>query len=96
MASQWIHGRETMLAKQPSCYILTKAYRLYSKLTISVAKQKYIDYIEKWPQTVIILLIIFLMYRWYRKDHKSRVERKTIVTQTYFWNPCLGATWTPL
>ena len=26
----------------------------------------------------------------------SRVERKTIVTQTYFWNPCLGATWTPL
>ena len=21
----------------------------------------------------------------------SRVERKTIVTQTYFWNPCLGA-----
>ena len=28
--------------------------------------------------------------------YKSRVERKTIVTQTYFWNPCLGATWTPL
>ena len=26
----------------------------------------------------------------------SRVERKTMVTQTYFWNPCLGATWTPL
>ena len=25
-----------------------------------------------------------------------RVERKTMVTQTYFWNPCLGATWTPL
>ena len=28
--------------------------------------------------------------------YSSRVERKTIVTQTYFWNPCLGATWTPL
>ena len=28
--------------------------------------------------------------------HTSRVERKTIVTQTYFWNPCLGAAWTPL
>ena len=26
----------------------------------------------------------------------SRVERKTMVTQTYFWNPCLEATWTPL
>ena len=26
----------------------------------------------------------------------SRVERKTVVTQTYFWNPCLGATLTPL
>ena len=30
------------------------------------------------------------------KKSISRVERKTIVTQTYFWNPCLGATWTPL
>ena len=29
-------------------------------------------------------------------SYNSRVERKTIVTQTYFWNPCLGATWTPL
>ena len=28
--------------------------------------------------------------------HMSRVERKTMVTQTYFCNPCLGATWTPL
>ena len=27
---------------------------------------------------------------------KSRVERKTMVTRTYFLNPCLGATWTPL
>ena len=24
-------------------------------------------------------------------EHISRVERKTIVTQIYFWNPCLGA-----
>ena len=30
-----------------------------------------------------------------KKDY-TEVERKTIVTQTYFWNPCLGATWTPL
>ena len=40
-----------------------------------------------------------------RKSHKSycrfccvlaqnsRVERKTVVTQTYFWNPCLGGNW---
>ena len=26
----------------------------------------------------------------------SRVERKTVVTQTYFLNACLGATLTPL
>ena len=31
-----------------------------------------------------------------RFGSRSRVERKTMVTQTYFWNPCLGATWTPL
>ena len=35
------------------------------------------------------LVCIFIVYI-------SRVERKTIVTQTYFWNPCLGATWTSL
>ena len=29
-------------------------------------------------------------------EYISRVERKTMVTQTYFWNPFLGATWTPL
>ena len=32
----------------------------------------------------------------YFTSYISRVERKTMVTQTYFWNPCLGATWTPL
>ena len=34
-----------------------------------------------------------VIYTFRNKElNKSRVERETIVTQTYFWNPCLGAT----
>ena len=48
------------------------------------------DGVEVRALPLFIILQVLILY------FKSRVERKTMVTQTYFWNPCLGATWTPL
>ena len=53
---------------------------------------------KKYITTCIFFSIFYRNYYYIilQQKHNSRVERKTMVTQTYFWNPCLGATWTPL
>ena len=52
--------------------------------------------IGRQPDMTEILMTASLNLNLNKETNISRVERKTMVTQTYFWNPCLVATWTPL
>ena len=69
--------------------IITK-YHIYSNICPSLINALSHFYVGKNGQNTVQMAPRPLNY------YISRVERKTIVTQTYFWNPCLGATWTPL